>query len=219
MSEIDLIPQAYRDSQRIQRTLKTFLFVCVLLLVIVAALRGVLAYFNANIDPDIARLKTQEALSIAQLTQLDQMRALKTKSEKQLQVLQGLRGKPIVDQLFNAIDKALPGSLWFQDVRYMREGQFVDIKPETKQVGYFIVMPKDEKNPAAGEQAWRVERHIEVHAQAADHATMTEFIRQLSTQPGISNVRLLNTQPKEYGSTLVTEFNVVATIDAGSPKK
>jgi Tfp pilus assembly protein PilN len=219
MAEIDLIPQAYRDSQRLQRTLKKYLLVCVLLLAIVAALRGTLFYWDNALQPEIARLKTKEALSVQQLAQLDQLRAAKQKAEKQWLILQGLRGKPIIDQLFGAVDKALPGSLWFDGVKYMREGQFVDVKPETKNVGYFIVVPKDEKNPAAGEQAWRVARHVEIHGQAADHRTLTGFIGNLGAQPGISNVKLMNTMPHDYGNEQTTEFTVVATIDSGLAKK
>jgi Tfp pilus assembly protein PilN len=219
MADIDLIPQAYRDSLRTRRTLRNYLLVCVLLLGVVAALRGTLYYFSDTLQPEIARLKTKEALSVQQLAQLDQLRATKQKAETQWQILQGLRGKPIIDQLFGAVDKALPGSLWFDDLKYMREGQFVDVKPETKNVGYFIVIPKDEKNPAAGEQAWRVARHVEIHGQAADHKTLTGFIGNLSIQPGISNVKLMNTMPHEYGANQTTEFTVVATIDSGVPKK
>ncbi|MGB8857061.1 MAG: PilN domain-containing protein [Burkholderiales bacterium] len=219
MADIDLIPQSYRDSQRIQRTLKSYLLVCLLLVAIVAALRGTIYYLNESLQPEIARLKTKEALSVQQLAQLDQLRAAKQKAEKQWQILQGLRGKPIIDQLFSAIDKALPGSLWFDDIKYMREGQFVDVKPETRNVGYFIVVPKDEKNPAAGEQGWRVARHVEIRGQAADHRTLTGFIGNLGAQPGISNVKLMNTMPREYGNSQTTEFTVVATIDTGAPKK
>lgn len=219
MADIDLIPQSYREAQRIQRTLKSYLLVCVLLVAIVAALRGTIYYLNESLQPEIARLKTKEALSVQQLAQLDQLRAAKQKAEKQWQILQGLRGKPIIDQLFSAVDKALPGSLWFDDIKYMREGQFVDVKPETRNVGYFIVVPKDEKNPAAGEQGWRVARHVEIHGQAADHRTLTGFIGNLGAQPGISNVKLMNTMPREYGNSQTTEFTVVATIDTGAPKK
>ncbi|MGB9149652.1 MAG: PilN domain-containing protein [Burkholderiales bacterium] len=219
MADIDLIPQSYRDSQRIQRTLKSYLLVCLLLVAIVAALRGTIYYLNESLQPEIARLKTKEALSVQQLAQLDQLRAAKQKAEKQWQILQGLRGKPIIDQLFSAVDTALPGSLWFDDIKYMREGQFVDVKPETRNVGYFIVVPKDEKNPAAGEQGWRVARHVEIRGQAADHRTLTGFIGNLGAQPGISNVKLMNTMPREYGNSQTTEFTVVATIDTGAPKK
>jgi Tfp pilus assembly protein PilN len=167
----------------------------------------------------MVQLQQLEATAAQQRTEIDTLRVSKAQAEKQWQILQGLRGNPVTEALFKAVDLALPEGVWFQDFKFLREGQFVEMKPETKPSGYFIIVPKDAKNPQAGEQAWRVQRHVEVHGQAVDQTALTQFIERLQTQNGISNVRLLNTTMREYGNKQAIEFNLIALVDSGPVKQ
>jgi Tfp pilus assembly protein PilN len=219
MAEIDLIPQAYRETQRAKRWVKLFLIACGLLLLTVVLARVILGRFTKDIEAPLVQLQQQETTAAQQRAEIDTLRASKAQAEKQWQILQGLRGNPVTEALFKALDLALPEGVWFQDFKFLREGQFVEMKPETKPTGYFIIVPKDGKNPQAGEQAWRVQRHVEIHGQAVDQTALTQFIERLQTQNGISNVRLLNTTMREYGSKQAIEFNLIALVDSGPVKQ
>lgn len=213
MADIDLIPLAYRETQRTKRWVKLFLMACLLIVLLALGARVILGRFTSDAEAPLAQLQQREAIATQQRAEIDLLRANKAQAEKQWQILQGLRGSPITEPLFKAIDASLPEGVWFQDFKFLREGQFVEVKPETKTSGYFIIVPKDIKNPQAGEQAWRVQRHAEIHGQAVDQTALTQFIEKLQTQPGVGNVRLLNTSLREYGSKQAIEFNVVALVD------
>lgn len=213
MADIDLIPQAYRETQRTKRWVKLFLLACLFIVLIAVGARVLLGRYTSDAAAPLAQLQQKEAIAVQQRAEIESLRANKAQAEKQWQILQGLRGNPITETLFKAIDTALPEGVWFQDFKFLREGQFVEVKPETKNTGYFIIVPKDEKNPQAGEQAWRVQRHAEIHGQAVDQSALTQFIEKLQTQPGIGNVRLLNTSLREYGTKQAIEFNLMALVE------
>jgi Tfp pilus assembly protein PilN len=219
MADIDLIPQAYREAQRSKRWVKLFLIACLFVLLIAVLARVFLGRYTSDIEAPLLQLQQKETIAAQQRAEVETLRVNKSQAEKQWQILQGLRGNPITEALFKAIDSSLPEGVWFQDFKFLREGQFVEVKPETKTSGYFIIIPKDEKNPQAGEQAWRVQRHAEIHGQAVDQTALTQFIEKLQTQSGVGNVRLLNTSMREYGTKQAIEFNLMALVDDLGPAK
>ena len=72
--------------------------------------------------------------------------------------------------------------------------------------------------PGAGgaEQPGRNRERAAVHGLARDHAALAQFIKQLSSQPGVNEVRLLDTSARSYPNVEVVDFQLVAVLGAAA---
>lgn len=213
MHDIDLIPQSYRQALRAKRYFGRFLIGCVALISLIALTRIALTHFVDEEKSALATLQQGQRLSEAQRARLQELTAKKKKFETEIKVLSNLRGSTTVHSLFVALDRALNQDVWFDELQFMREGEVVPATPETRASGYFIIVAEPNR-PA--ENAWRVRQHVEVRGQARTHLALTEFISQLSAQPNIGNVRLLNTASGTLESAQVVNFTLIAVIDRNS---
>jgi len=48
---------------------------------------------------------------------------------------------------------------------------------------------------------------------AMNHVTLAEFMRKLETQPGVTEVNLLDTSPRRYPHALVIDFKLGLLIE------
>lgn len=214
MFDIDLIPQGYREALRIKRWLFRFMLACAAFVIVIAAARGVLAYLLEREKSALAALRPGETISSAHRAQLEQWRANNQAAKSYLKVLANLRGTT-VKPVFLGIDRALNKDVWFLEIQFMRAGEFVTATPEQRNSGYFIIIPAPDKT---ADRAWKVQQHIQIKGQALTHSALTQFIKQLSVQQGIANVRLQNTEPGVHEAAQVVNFSLIALInDAPSP--
>jgi hypothetical protein len=74
--------------------------------------------------------------------------------------------------------------------------------------------------PGAATSRPSVEQRAEIVGHATDHTRLAEFMRSLSAQPGIADVRLLDTGLRTYTNTQVIDLNLTLLIDdrSGRPQ-
>ena len=222
---VDLIPQDYRRAQALRGRLRLFGAACAVALALVGAARAALEYRIRAERTDLVALRQSEVLSGAHRAKLEDLNARTGDAERQLKVLDALRGRAVIAELFQAVDAAASGKLWFNDFSFAREGEVAEVKPEAREAGYFILIPQERRpgakagEPAAAragepaaDKAWRTRQHAEIRGQALDHSALAEFIRRLGEQPGIGPVRLVDTRSRSYTSAQVLDFHLVAIL-------
>lgn len=210
MSEIDLIPESYRRERWVKRRVKQFGVVYGALLICIV---GAKSFVHLSINEqtlEVERLRNDKQSVLEQRARLDELHGEKAKLEERLAVLEGLRGGPPSKQVFLGIDGALNGKVWFVDWTFKRAGEFVEPKAATVNTGYFIIVPEDETNTSA--RAWQMRTHMEIKAQALDHSALADFVRRLSQQKIIENVKVLDTRSQRKNAISVVDFELAVVV-------
>jgi hypothetical protein len=211
MAEIDMIPRSYRDAVRVGRAVR--LFGCALAGVLVlgaVALAG-LHWRIAVEEPRLALLRNRTALSEAASKQLALAQVAKATLEQRLAALAALRGAGEIARIGVAIDQSLNRGVWFKQLRFSREEQLLPVTPVAPpQTGYLVVLPLEEVGKPVESRTWQLSKNIEIGGEAIDHAALTEFLNRLSGQPGIADVRFLNSSGRAAEGAQVIDFNVTA---------
>ena len=210
MSEIDLIPTAYRRSLRLRRwTLRLALAVVVL---VAAVGTGKVGFSQAirSERREVNELRLAGRLALERRAKLEELSAEGAEIRRQLAILEQLREGIAAKQMFVVIDRALDGTVWFSNWKFRRAGEVVERKPEAVHAGHFIVLPRKGKD--GPEQVWRLRAHMEIHAQALDHSSLARFVRRLVEQPEIDEVRVLNTRVHSNASSALVTFKLAVLV-------
>lgn len=210
MAEIDLVPGDYRRARQLGRRLRLFGVVYLGVLIALGAARIGLAYAVRERGRAVAELQAAEAEARTHQQRLQELQSERDTGRKRLAILSGLRGGVGMREIFLAVDGALDGEIWFLDWKFRRAGELVEQGPKTVRAGYFIVVPKEERDDR--EKAWLMETHMEIRAQAADHATLASFVGRLLDQPRIETVRVLNTRVRRYVSSELVDFDLAIVV-------
>lgn len=188
-------------------------FSVVLLLVSVSLLGG-FAYFKKQADQArmaVQALQEQKAISTRQRNELKTLVTRKDALREQLTLLTGLRGGATAGEMFQTIDRAIEDDqVWFLSWKYRRAGSVVKPEQQTRETGYFIVLPKGEKNTV--DEAWQIETHMTITGQAVDHSALSQFVLRLINQPEILDVRVLNTASRNSDEARLVEFNLAVSV-------
>ena len=179
MSEIDLIPQSYRRKLAIGRFLKSFGVLYAGVLVTLVTAKCLLSF---NIDAEaseIQRLEADKNSVLQKKAYVEQLEHEADRLTRRVQVLENLRGGPPVKDVFLAIDAALEGRVWFLDWKFLRAGEFVELKPQAVDTGYFIIVPEGDSGdaqvggPGKCTRTWRLGPRREVILRStADNPTL-----------------------------------------------
>lgn len=212
MHEFDLIPASYKERLKIKRWCRLSGFVFAGILVIVAGFRFAIINKTTSLNAKITVLQKDKQFSIQQQQKYNFLVAEGIKLEKDLEILNGLRGGPTAKQILLAVDRVMQDSVWFTKWSYIRAGEITQVQPATVQTGYFIIIPK-EANGSSNQQAWKLNAHMEINGQALDHSRLSSFIRNLINLPEIDDVKVINTNLRNYVSSQVVEFNLVLIIN------
>lgn len=193
MNEIDLFPDDLRQQLLLTRWFKLAAIIIVLLSLAIGGGFILLREVNAQVDEEIRQFQNQREISNANRQQLKQLDQQKQDLQQQLNLLSGLRSGASAEQMFVMIDRALPGpEVWLTNWKFRRAGTQVKATPETVSTGYFIVIPAG--SSARQEETWKIETHMNIQGQARDHSAISEFVLNLTRQPEIENVRIVNTR-------------------------
>ncbi len=144
MVEIDLIPENYRQRLRVRVWLRNFAIVYIATVIGLVAAKVLLSHGITSESVAIQKLKVDKAAVLAHKAKLDELRAEQSKLEDRLSVLTKLRRGPPVIDIFETIDSALDKRVWFLNWKFLRAGEFVEVKPQAVKTGYFIVLPDGE---------------------------------------------------------------------------
>jgi hypothetical protein len=212
MHELDLIPASYKERLKIKRWCHLSGFVFASVLVIVVGLRFALIDKTMALNTKIAVQQKNKKFSIEQQQKYNALVAEEIKLQKDLEILNGLRGGPSAKQILLAIDRVMKDDVWFTQWSFIRAGEITQVQPATVPTGYFIIIPQ-EANGAPNQQAWKLNTHMEISGQALDYPSLTGFIRNLINLPEIDDVKVINTSLRSYTSSQVVEFNLVVIIN------
>jgi len=210
MADIDLIPNEYRLWLWQLRWLKGFGIALVLLVLIYGIGYGVTVTGLKSTQSEMAKLQKEKAISTMQREKLQRLDEEKIEMERQWTLLNGLRGGTTVQDILKVTDRAFNSNdLWFTDWQFARTGVVVDKKERRLDSGYFIIVPKNKKDPEG--EAWEIQTHLKISGQALNHAALSGFVSRLLQQPQISNVRILQTSLRKssVGSLVAFELAVM----------
>jgi Tfp pilus assembly protein PilN len=224
VADIDLIPAAYLKRQFVQRHVRRFLIVAIAVAALVGAARVALNRAIASETATVTRLAKAVEIYSQTEAKADGYREQRKISEKRLSQLDELRGRDRLKVLLQAIDTAYSPSIWLDELRFLRRENLPTgtLNPQAGGAGSTVLVIPKENVPVLGATASRpsVEQRVEIVGHATDHTRLAEFMRNLSAQPGIADVRLLDTGLRTYTNTQVIDLNLTLLIDdkPGTPQ-
>lgn len=210
MRDIDLIPRAYHELVQIRR-LAGIAGLALAALVTVTAVTFTGLHWQLRKEQQItARLRVDADRVSALRKHTEGTGARKEKLEHMYLAMAALRGSGEVLQAAYAIDRALNADVWLTSIRFTRNVQSLDkAKPDDAATPGEVLL---QKSPIEKQPGWRILKKIEIGGAALDHSSLSEFMRSFQTQPGIADVRFLNSHVGAGTSKEVVEFNAAATV-------
>ena len=216
MADVDLIPADYSKAQFVRRRVRQLLLACVSVVVVVGVARLALNLVTSFEKANIARLQKEGQLSTRSKAEADNFRQQKLLTEKQLAELDELRGRDRLRLLLQAIDAAYSDSIWLDELRFFRRdpvlGATTSSLPGAERSG-IIVVPRQNVPASAAPPRAGIEQRVEIVGHATDHTRLAEFMRSLGSQPGIAEVRLLNTGLGSYRNSPVIDLTLLLLVD------
>jgi hypothetical protein len=220
---VDLIPNEYRVRVRVHRALRNFAVACGCALALVALGRAGLAYELNKESSAVAKFKQQASFNAGERARLGELQGRKDGVERQVRVLEMLRGGAAISDLFFAVEDAGTDRVWFQELSFAREAEAADAKSDARIPGQpslnAINPPAAAPAAANGAAAWRSRERAEIRGQALDHSALAEFVNRLGGKPGIAEVRLLDTSTRTVANSQVVEFRLIALLGAAPKAK
>jgi hypothetical protein len=207
MNEIDLFPDDLRKRLLFTRWFKLTGYSTLLLTIVSVIAFVVLREANAQIDEQIQHFQSQREITNANRQQLEQLNQQKSDLKQQLDLLSGLRSGASAEQMMLMIDRALPGpEVWLTNWKFRRAGTPVDERQQAVSTGYFIVIAADNQNKQ--EETWKIETNMSIQGQALDHVAMSKFVLNLTQQPEIENVRIVNSRQSKVNQVKLVDFSL-----------
>jgi hypothetical protein len=215
MNEIDLFPDELRKQLLFKRWFKLTGISVVLLTLVAMVAFVVLREASDRIDQQIQHFQSQREISNTTRQQMEQLNQQKSDLKQQLDLLSGLRSGASAEQMFLMIDRALPGSdVWLTNWKFRRAGTQVDKTQQAVSTGYFIVIPADNQSRQGQEETWKIETHMSIQGQALDHSAMSRFVLNLTQQPEIEKVRIVNTRSNQGKQVKLVDFSLDIVVSA-----
>ncbi len=212
MSEIDLIPDDYRQYLMLKYWLKVLVLLVLMVLILVFSVKYIYSYKTKHIQDKIISLQQQKAINTRQSIELASIKEKKSELQLQWDLLSGLRSGAAVESMLKMIDRSLVGNdVWFTNWKFRRAGLLVDIKPEEVNTGYFIVIPKGESVSKGNKR--QVQTNMTIKGQARDHAALSDFVQRLLRQPEVYDVKVLRTSLTRYSMISVVDFDVTVIVN------
>ncbi len=211
MSEIDLIPNDCRESIQRRKVGKRFLYIFVCMIFAIALGKGWLEYLLKNEKMETDTLKNGEVFILNQRAIYEELNSKHNDLSKRLELLDLLRGGPSAELMFSVIDRAMNSSVWFTNLKYLRAGEDQIREPTTKNTGYFIVVPKDQKKSETS--PWQSLMRMDIKGEALSHSALADFVKKLIEQPEIKDVQIQSTSTRRYAAGHVVEYSIAALIN------
>ena len=215
MAEIDLIPVDYRDWLTRKATLIKYAIALVCINAVIIGVGLVIDNQTQRQQDRALALKTENAITQQQQTQLQQLRDQQVEYERRWSLLRGLRAGAAIDDIFSLIDRSIvSGDLWFIDWSFRRAGVIVDGEQRGVETGYFVIVSENDDPSVSRDLS--VATHMTIHGQAKDHQALSKFVRALFEQPDIKDVNVQKTSQTDYGVGRVVDFNMTVVLNSAS---
>ena len=214
MNEIDLFPDNIRKQQLLLKWFKLAGISVLLLSIVLVGSFLTLREANAKIDKKINHFQAQREITNSNRLQLEELNAKRKNLKQQLDLLSGLRSGASAVQMFQMIDASLPGSqVWLTNWKFRRAGTPVEQNQQAVETGYFIVLPAGSTTTALPE-TWKIETNMNIQGQALDHVGISQFVLNLTQQPEIENVRIVNSRQIEVNQIKIVDFTLEILVSA-----
>jgi Fimbrial assembly protein (PilN) len=217
VADVDLIPADYTKAQLVRRRVRQLLLACVSVVVIAGVARFALDLVTSSEKVNIARLEKEGQLSTRSKIEADNFRQQKLLAEKQLAELDELRGGDRLRLLLQAIDAAYSDSIWLDELRFFRRDPVptgnTKSLPGGERSGIIVVPRQNVPVSGAVAQPAEIEQRVEIIGHATNHTRLAEFMRRLGSQPGIAEVRLLDTGLGSYSNSPVINLTLMLLVD------
>ena len=212
MSDIDLIPQAYRTRRWQSRFMNHTALLLGGLLGILILVSSALGVVTANANSRVEALQHRQMVTAQQRADLERLNAQKAELKRQFRLLSGLRSGAAAGDMFVTIDRALTSDdVWFLEWQFQRAGVMAGEEVRTVNTGYFIVVPDGAERLAANDL--RVQTHMTIRGQARDHSALSSFVRRLFAQPEIDDVRIHRTSLRRSNQTSTVDFDLAVVLN------
>lgn len=216
MADIELIPADYANLALVRRRMKPLLMALIALALVVGLARLALTLLVSFENANIAQLQKEGQISARTKAEADNFRQQKQLAERQLAELDELRGRDRLGLLLRAIDAAYSDNLWFEQLRFFRRdlptGDLSSL-PGGGRSGIIVVPKANIPAPGAAPVPAGVEQRAEIVGHAANHTKLAEFMRGLGSQPGIAEVRLVDTGLGSYANMPVIDLTLMLLVD------
>jgi hypothetical protein len=199
MSEIDLIPADYAREQRTRRHLLWLGAGVLALACVVGVARGALGVLLSAEKEQVARLQHKKVIWQQAKARTEKFSNEAQVTQKQLDALDGLRGREHLRLFLLAVDHAYVEKVWFDEIRYYRREQPPLLVPGQK--------------PPAAPAFQPMEQRAGMVGHALNHATLAEFMRRMEGQPAIAELNLVDTSPRNYPHALVIDFKLALLLE------
>ena len=211
MSDIDLIPQAYRTWLWQSRWMKRSALLLGALVGMLVLSSVALGVATTNAKSRVEALQQRQAVTAQQRTDMGRLGEEKTDLQQQFRLLSGLRSGAAAGDMFVTIDRALiSDDVWFLEWQFQRAGVMAGEEVRTVNTGYFIVVPDGAEQLA--EDDIRVQTHMTIRGQARDHSALSGFVRRLFAQPEIDDVRIRRTVLNRGNQTSTVDFDLAVVL-------
>jgi cell division protein FtsB len=212
MSDIDLIPQAYRTRRWQVRWMKHTAYLIVGLTGTLILTWTVLGVAIGNARADVEALQNKLSHTAQQRADIERLSAEKTELERQFRLLSNLRSGTAAGDMFVTVDQALTSDdVWFRNWKFERAGIMVGEEVRTTNTGYFVVVPDGADQLASNEL--RIQTHMEIRGQALDHSALSSFVRRLFVQPGIDDIRIRRTSLIDRNRSDTVDFELAVVLN------
>ncbi len=215
MADIDLIPADYRNLARLRRRLPRVVIAVIAVVLIIGVARFALYRLVSFENAHMAQLQTESNVAARSNADADSFRQRKALAEKQLAELDELRGRDRLSLLLRAIDVAYSDSIWVDHVRFFRgdipAGETSSL-PGVGRSGVIVVPKANVPVPGTAPASAAGEQRAEIVGHATSHTKLAEFMRSLASQPGIAEVRLVDTGLGSYANVPVIDLTLVLVI-------
>lgn len=209
MDDIDLIPTDYRNRIWFQVKAKLLGTSIVSMIAITAVIYTAMQLTNSKLHNKIGELQKQQENTSQQHEVITQFNENIQDLEYQLILLNSLRKGTDAPEMFTTIDRAMTDTdVWFDTWEYQRVSSPVEQKDQSSKNGNLIILTAG--NGTTTDTAWEIKTHMTIKGQAKDHSALSRFVRRLSNQPVIHDIRILNTATATHMS--VVDFNIAVTV-------
>lgn len=216
MADIDMIPRAYREAVRAERSVRGYGTALALLLVAGCAACALLHWRVGRNEIQLAQLRIDSARAAVGGAQLDAARSSHAMLTQAAASLATLRGANDAVRIADAIDAAIADGVWFDQISFTRDAQLLS-QPGTGQAGE-LVLPALPGGAGAGE-TWQLVRRLEITGSAADYKGLTSMLGRLSAQKPLVQVRLVRSGAAAAAATggeaqqpAGVDFSIAATV-------
>ena len=212
MDDIDLIPTDYRNLIWFQGKAKLLGTGIVSMIAITAAIYTAMQLTNGKTHSKISELQEQQETTSQQHEAITQFNENIQTLEYQLVLLNSLRSGTGAPEMFATIDRAITDAdVWFETWEYQRVSSPVEQNVQPSKYGNLFILPAG--NGTTTDTAWEIETHMTIKGQAKDHSALSRFVRRLSNQPEIHEIKILNTATAAHMNAV--DFNIAITVITG----